>query len=52
MLRAIQEVRNYSEARACLNSWIHRDRHQELVDELIVQLRKGGEEARELLLEL
>ncbi|SJL04343.1 uncharacterized protein ARMOST_07709 [Armillaria ostoyae] len=52
MLRAVCEARNDNAARAVLFVWTHVDRTPELTTELLAELRKGGELARERLYEL
>ncbi len=51
-LRAVCEARNDNAARAALSVWIHRDKGAALTDELLAELRLGGENARERLYEL
>ncbi|SJL06243.1 uncharacterized protein ARMOST_09579 [Armillaria ostoyae] len=51
-LRAVHEARNDNAARAALFIWTHADRVPELTSELLSELRKGGELARERLYEL
>ncbi|SJL18609.1 uncharacterized protein ARMOST_22206 [Armillaria ostoyae] len=51
-LRAVCEARNDSAARAALYVWTHVDRVPELTPELLSELRKGGELARERLYKL
>ncbi len=51
-LRAVCEARNDNAARAALAVWIHKDKGAEMTDELLRELRLGGEEAREWLYEL
>ncbi|SJL04348.1 uncharacterized protein ARMOST_07714 [Armillaria ostoyae] len=52
MLCAICEARNDNAARTALFVWTHQDCVPELTDELLRQLRKGGEIAWEQLYEL
>ncbi|SJL16255.1 uncharacterized protein ARMOST_19775 [Armillaria ostoyae] len=51
-LRAVCEARNDNAARAALYVWTHVDRVPELTPELLSELRKGGDLARERLYEL
>ncbi|SJK96774.1 uncharacterized protein ARMOST_00020 [Armillaria ostoyae] len=51
-LRALCEARNDNAARTALYVWTHVDCVPELTEELLVELRKGGELARERLYEL
>ncbi|SJL13786.1 uncharacterized protein ARMOST_17234 [Armillaria ostoyae] len=51
-LRAVCEARNDNAAHAALFVWTHQDRVPELTPELLSELRKGGELARERLYEL
>ncbi|SJL19064.1 uncharacterized protein ARMOST_22671 [Armillaria ostoyae] len=51
-LRAVCEARNDNAARAALYVWTHVDRVPELTPELLSELRKGDELARERLYEL
>ncbi len=51
-LRAVCEARNDNAARAALAVWIHKDKGASLTDELLAELRLGGENARERLYEL
>ncbi|SJL13289.1 uncharacterized protein ARMOST_16729 [Armillaria ostoyae] len=51
-LRAVCEARNDNAARAALFVWTHVDRVPELTPELLSELRKGDELARERLYEL
>ncbi|SJL11279.1 uncharacterized protein ARMOST_14682 [Armillaria ostoyae] len=51
-LRAVCEARNDNAARAALFVWTHVDRVPELITELLSELRKGDELARERLYEL
>ncbi|SJL16487.1 uncharacterized protein ARMOST_20013 [Armillaria ostoyae] len=51
-LRTICEARNDNAARAALYVWMHADRTPELTEELLAELHKGGELARECLYEL
>ncbi|SJL04855.1 uncharacterized protein ARMOST_08226 [Armillaria ostoyae] len=51
-LRAVCEAQNDNAARAALFVWTHTDRVPELTSELLSELRKGGELARERLYEL
>ncbi|SJL18795.1 uncharacterized protein ARMOST_22396 [Armillaria ostoyae] len=51
-LRAICEARNDNAAHAALFVWTHQDRVPELTEELLSELRQGGEQARERLYEL
>ncbi|SJL17948.1 uncharacterized protein ARMOST_21519 [Armillaria ostoyae] len=51
-LRAVCEARNDNAARAALYVWTHVDRVPELTPELLTELRKGDELARERLYEL
>ncbi len=51
-LRAICEARNDNTARAALAVWIHKDKGAEMTNELLTELRLGGEDARERLYEL
>ena len=46
------EARNDNAARAALAVWIHKDKGAEMTDELLKELRLGGEDARERLYEL
>ncbi len=46
-LRNIQEARNDNAARTQLVLWIHKDRLGELTDELLEELRVGGQFAVE-----
>ncbi|SJL16146.1 uncharacterized protein ARMOST_19665 [Armillaria ostoyae] len=51
-LRAVCEARTDNAARAALYVWTHVDRIPELTEELLIELRKGGDLAREHLYEL
>ncbi len=51
-LHAICEARNDNAARAALAVWIHKDKGAEMTNELLTELRRGGENARERLYEL
>ncbi len=51
-LRAICEARNDNAAHAALAVWIHKDKGAEMTNELLDELRLGGENARERLYEL
>ncbi|SJL08342.1 uncharacterized protein ARMOST_11705 [Armillaria ostoyae] len=52
MLRAVCEARNDNAAHTALYVWTHADRIPELTEELLSELREGGELARERLYEL
>ncbi len=52
MLRAICEARNDNATHAVLAVWIHKDKGTELMNELLMELQLGGENARERLYEL
>ncbi len=47
MLRAVCKVRNDNAARAALAVWIHKDKGAEMTNELLKELRLGGENTRE-----
>ncbi len=47
MLCAICEARNDNTAHAALAIWIHKDKGTEMTDELLAELRLGGENAKE-----
>ncbi|SJL18203.1 uncharacterized protein ARMOST_21781 [Armillaria ostoyae] len=51
-LRAICEAQNDNATRAALFVWAHKDRIPELTEELLEQLRQGGEITREQLYKL
>ncbi len=51
-LGTICEARNDNATRAALAIWIHKDKGAEMMDELLKELRLGGEDARERLYEL
>ncbi|SJL14672.1 uncharacterized protein ARMOST_18137 [Armillaria ostoyae] len=51
-LRAVCEARSDNAARAALYVWTHADRVPELTEELLSELRKGGDLAREQMYEL
>ncbi len=51
-LCAVCEARTDNAARAALAVWIHRDKGAALTDDLLLELRQGGEGARERLYEL
>ncbi len=51
-LRAVCEARTDNAARTALAVWIHKDKGAALTDELLAELRLGGEDARERLYEL
>ncbi len=52
MLRAIREAQNDNAACAALAVWIHKDKGAKMTDELMTELRWGGEPTRERLYEL
>ncbi len=47
--RVVCEARNDNAARAALAVWIHKDKGTKMMDELLAELRLGGENARERL---
>ncbi len=47
MLHAVCEARNDNAAHATLAVWIHKDKGAEMTDELLDELRLGGENAKE-----
>ncbi len=51
-LHAVCEARNDHAARAALAVWIHKDKGGALTDDLLAELRLGGENARRRLYEL
>ncbi len=51
-LRTVCKARNDNAARAALAVWIHKDKGTEMTDDLLAELRLGGENTRERLYEL
>ncbi len=52
MLRTVCEARNNNATCVALAVWIHKDKGAEMTNELLAELRLGGENARERLYEL
>ncbi len=51
-LCAVCKAQNNNAAQAALAVWVHKDKNTKITDELLTQLRSGGESAREQLYEL
>ncbi|PBK68127.1 hypothetical protein ARMSODRAFT_1020150 [Armillaria solidipes] len=51
-LRTVQKAQTDNATRAVLFVWVHKDQTGEITDELLSELKKGGEIARERLYEL